>query len=687
MCQLHRVSFAPDLVLQQIPPPYGLPAFQRAAQSLGLECLTRNAGLSDLHELPLPCLAVINSRAATADVTALTRKAGDSHPAHYALAIVLRCDANRILYIEEGSPNPESSTLSDFACRYAGMVMLLGREERCHVAQEQDAENSGSFGFRWFVPELLKHKAIWRDVLLASLTIQLMGLATPIFTQIVIDKVIVHHTMNTLIVIGVALFAVIVFSAGMNWIRQYLVLHTGNRIDGILGSQVFEHLFKLPVRYFENRSTGTLVARLHGVETIREFLSGAAVTVILDVPFVLIFLAIMLYYSWMLTLIVLALSLVTVALCVAITPLLRKRINDQFMLAARNQAFVTEYVAGIETVKALQLEPQLRDRFGEMLASYLGAGFKTRQLSNTYNVAASLLEQMITLSVLCVGAWIVMNNLGMTIGMLVAFQMFASRLSGPLLRMVGLWQEFQQADIAVKRLGDVMNAPAEPYAMVSGHESLMRGKIEFKDLNFRYNDRLPLLYRDLNLTVEPGQCIAIVGPSGAGKSTLAKLLQGFYEPTGGSILIDGHEIRTLSANELRRYFGIVPQETILFSGTIIENLSLANPHATFQQVIGACKLAEIHDVIEKLPEGYQTRIGERGIGLSGGQKQRIAIARALLKRPRILLFDESTSNLEQRTARQLVRTINRLKGTATMMYVTHQVPAELQVDRTIVLGQ
>ncbi len=678
ICQLRRIPFAPNIILQQIPPPYGLLAFQQAAQALGLKSSVRSAAPAELPALPLPYLAVLRPGAAAAE-------SAGAEPHH--LAILLSCDAERVLYIEEGGQRPVASTPAEFAAKYAGTVLLFAPQSAALGADAAAPESAPQFGFRWFVPELLRHKSIWRDVLLASLTIQLMALATPVFTQVVIDKVIVHHTMNTLIVIGIALIVFMLFTAGMSWVRQYLVLHTGNRIDAVLGAQVFAHLFKLPPRYFEHRPTGTLVARVHGVETIREFLSGAAVTLILDVPFLLIFLSIMFYYSALLTLITLAILGLIMVLSIIITPLLRARINQQFLLGARNQAFLTEYISGMETVKSLQMEPQLASRFGDYLASYLAAGFKTRQLSNTYNVAANSLEQLLTLGILCVGAWLVMTNAGMTIGMLVAFQMFASRLSGPLLRMVGLWQEFQQADIAVKRLGDVMNAPTEPYSMTPSRETVMHGRIEIRNLSFRYGDNLPYLYRNLSLGIEPGQCIALMGPSGSGKSTLAKLLQGFYQPGDGSILIDGHDIRHLSANELRLYFGVVPQETILFSGTLYDNLILANPHAGFHDVIQACKLAGIHDTIEQLPEGYQTRIGEHGAGLSGGQKQRIAIARALLKRPKILIFDEATSNLDSATAESFAKTINQLKGKVTMLFITHRVPAGLQVDATVELNK
>jgi subfamily B ATP-binding cassette protein HlyB/CyaB len=270
--------------------------------------------------------------------------------------------------------------------------------------------------------------------------------------------------------------------------------------------------------------------------------------------------------------------------------------------------------------------------------------------------------------------------------MLVAFQMFAARLAQPMLRLVGLWQEFQQAAIAVKRLGDVMNAPAEPYTVLPARSATDLVDIEFSDLSFRYGENLPYLYQRLGLRIRPGATVALMGPSGSGKSTLAKLLQGFYLPTDGQIRLNGRDTRNLAANELRAYFGVVPQETVLFSGTIYENLILANPHASFQQVVQACRMAEIHDVIERLPNGYQSTIGEHGIGLSGGQRQRLAIARALLKRPRILIFDEATSSLDGETAEQFARTVNQLRGRVTMLFIAHQLPRSLQVDEIVRLG-
>jgi subfamily B ATP-binding cassette protein HlyB/CyaB len=309
-----------------------------------------------------------------------------------------------------------------------------------------------------------------------------------------------------------------------------------------------------------------------------------------------------------------------------------------------------------------------------------------KQIANTYNVVANGLEQFMSLMILVVGAYTVMHNSDFSIGMLVAFQMFASRVSQPMLRIVGLWQQFQQANMSVQRLGDIMNAPAEPYSILPGRLREGKGKIEIEKLSFRYGDNLPYLYQDFALTVNPGKVVAIMGPSGSGKSTLAKLLQGFYVPADGQIKLDGNDIRYLSANELRHFFGVVPQETILFSGTIYDNLLMANPHATFDQVVHFCKMAEIHDTIESLPQGYQTEIGERGVGLSGGQKQRLAIARALLKQPKILIFDEATSSLDAHTAEHFAATINTLKGRVTMLFITHALPKTLMVDEVVRIG-
>ena len=686
-CALNRKPFDPDLLIKQFPPPYSSDSLIHAARALGFKIKRRDGASATLANLTLPCLAVMHETDDTANGRAevpANLSGAESRTCHPA--IVVQMNDVTVTLFEVGTNTPKTMDRANFAERFTGTAFQLALEAKAISDPDGALSNQATFGFHWFIPELLKHKRIWRDVLIASFVIQLLALGTPLFTQVIIDKVVVHRTQSTLIVIGIGLAVFMVFSALLSWVRQYLVLHTGNRVDAVLGAAVFEHLFKLPPRYFEHRPTGVIAARLHGVEIIREFVASTAVTLILDLPFLLIFLAIMFYYSVMLTVVALSMIAVIVVMSLFVAPLFRNRLNEQFLLGARNQAFTTEYVAGLETVKSLQMEPQLNARYSDYLAEYLRSGFSVRQIGNTYNVVSNGMEQMMTLLILVLGAYIVMNNTNFTVGMLIAFQMFASRLSQPMLRLVGLWQQFQQANLSVQRLGDIMNAPAEPYSILPSRLHQGKGEIIIEDLSFRYAENLPYLYQNFNLKVAAGKVVAIMGPSGSGKSTLTKLLQGFYVPACGTIKIDGNDIRYLSANELRHHFGVVPQETILFSGTLYDNLLMANPHATFEQIVHACRMAEIHSAIEALPQGYQTEIGERGVGLSGGQKQRIAIARALIKQPKILLFDEATSSLDATTAEHFAATINQLKGKVTMLFIAHALPKNLLVDEVVRIG-
>jgi ATP-binding cassette, subfamily B, bacterial HlyB/CyaB len=651
-CTLNRIAFDPELALGQYPAPHTESSLITAARALGFRIKAMHVTPAKLAGLTLPCIVALKNA---------------KDPAQFHLAILTQCDGTNCVLFRAGHDQPSVLSLAELSLEFTATGNMAGKgiayqlKAQAAAVTDPDAQAeqgagtpaTRNFGFKWFVPELLKHKQVWRDVLLASLVLQLIALATPLFTQTIIDKVVVHRTQSTLIAITVAMAIFVVFTALLSWVRQYLILHTGNRVDAVLGFTVFDHLFKLPPRYFQHRPTGVVAARLHGVETIREFIASAAVTLILDFPFLLICVGLMFYYSVSLTLIALGILAVIAIASLIMAPIFQARLNQQFLLGARNQAFLTEYIGGFETVKSLQMEPQLKSKYADYLATYLQAGFHTKQIGNTYNTFASTLEQLMTLLILVIGAYTVMTEPTFTIGMLVAFQMFAGKLSQPMMRLVGLWTQFQQASLSVKRLGDLMNAPIEPYSLTPQrhlNDASHPGQIDLAGLAFRYADDLPLLYENLNISIRPGTTVAIMGGSGTGKSTLAKLLQGFYLPTAGQIKIDGIDARHLSANALRMYFGVVPQETVLFSGTLYENLQLANPNATFEQIVQACQMAEIHHVIQALPKGYQTEIGERGAGLSGGQKQRIAIARALLKRPKILIFDEATSNLDQSTA-------------------------------------
>ena len=687
LCVLHGQGFSPGLTEREFPPPHRLSSLMAAARAAGLRCevlglpIDAPCQLSDALgrlQLPLlvalktdadagpgPCLAIVSQR--------LSSDAASGREASFAVFVA-------------PEPDPVTWTLEQLQGSLSGSAwQTRPRRER---PRDPDALASlrPSFGFGWFVPELLKHRGVWRDVLLASLALQTASLATPLFAQAIIDKVVVHHTQSTLLAIAVALAVLTLFGAALTWVRQYLLLHTGNRVDAVLGAAVWKHVLGLPLRYFERRPTGVVAARLQGVETIREFIASAAIGLVLDLPFLALAVILMLWYSPLLSSVVLVLLGLIAAISAAVAPMFQYRLNEQFLLGARLQGFVTEHIAGIETVKCLQMEPQLRQRQADYLAAYLRSGFRARQLGNTYQVSANTLEQVMTHSILLLGAWVVMRDANFTIGMLVAFQMFSSRLSQPAMRLVGLWTQFQQARLAVQRLGDVMGMATEPMAVQPHRDGQGRGLIEVMGLAFRYADDQPMLYSGFDLTLQPGELVALMGPSGCGKSTLAKLLLGFLQPAEGQIKLDGVDIRHLAANELRSAFGVVPQDTTLFSGSILDNLRAARPGATMDQATQATRMAGLHDTIEALPQGYQTEIGERGVGLSGGQKQRLAIARALLKRPKVLIFDEATSALDLATAEAFATTVNRLKGQVSMVFIAHSLPLGLKVDRVINLG-
>ena len=579
LCGLFRIPFDAALIAQNFPPPITLGTLHEAARALGIKTGHGARPDADWQSVPLPAIAFITPEsvcssdgvAESGNTDGGETVVAPASPQDPVLApiLIVKASTDRLLYFRPGSQTPETMSAIEANTRLTPELLLVAKEAAASSQSDADTAIPGfttekkHFGFGWFSKELLKHKTIWRDVLLASLAIQLVGLVTPLFTQVIIDKVVVHQTQSTLIVLGVALVMFMLFTSGMTWLRQYLVLHTGNRIDAVLGSQVLRHLLRLPLPYFEQRPTGTLVARLHGVETIREFVSGAAVTLILDLPFLCIFLAVMFAYSWQLSLIAVGLLGIIALMSFFIAPLFREKLNTQFMLGARNQSFLTEYVSGMATVKSLQMEPDIDRKYGDLLSQYLAAGFSTKQIGNTYNVIANGIEQVMTLSILIVGAVLVMRNEGFTVGMLVAFQMFAGRMSQPMLRLVGLWQEFQQANIAVKRLGDILDMPQEPHTLTPQREQAGQGNLAIKNLAFHYGEQLPWLYRNLDVSFKPGHLSVIMGPSGCGKSTLAKLILGFYQPQEGQIHLDGKDIRYLAANELRSVFGVVPQAILM----------------------------------------------------------------------------------------------------------------------------
>jgi subfamily B ATP-binding cassette protein HlyB/CyaB len=670
--------FSRAVTLQACPPPHDMCSVHRALSEFGFDCMLVQGAVSmcDADDL---WFALI-------DEGARPRRDGDTPTSHESSAPLLQLvqlhasrDGRSHHVSDHRSAAPTAMAPESFQEVYAGHSLRVRRKPIEVVPEPDPGMSVDRFGFAWFGREMRRYRKVWVEVLFAALCIQLLALTVPLLTQAVIDKVMTHRTANTLIVIAVAFLFATIFSGLLAWLRQYFVLHAGTRIDAVLASDVFSHLLHLPARYFEQRPTGVLVARMQAVETVREFLTGAALTLVLDLPFMLIFAAIMYHYSPTLTWVAVSFLGLILLLSALGTPALRRAIDAQFLSGARQQAFITERLAGMETVKSLQLEGVLGQRFESLYGVYLRTGLRTRLLSAGIGLGAQTVEQLLTVSVLCVGAWMVIEGGAMTVGALVAFQMFASRLTAPALKIAGLWQEFQQVYVAVRRLADIMDSPREPMRGEGMRAAGGVAWLQCADLGFRYLDG-PWVFRGLSFELKPGGCAAIVGPSGSGKSTLVRLLLGFYLPEEGAIRIDGANTAALAANEVRAYLGVVPQETRLFTGSILQNLLDAAPGATFEEVVSSCRAAGIHDVIQAMPAAYLSRIGENGTGLSGGQKQRLAIARALLKGARILVFDEAMSSLDPDLADAFVGTINGLRGRVSVIFIGHRLPERLQPD-------
>ncbi|HNO34942.1 MAG TPA: type I secretion system permease/ATPase, partial [Nitrospira sp.] len=507
----------------------------------------------------------------------------------------------------------------------------------------------------------------------ASFFLQLFALLTPLFTQVVIDKVLVHKGFTTLHVMAVGMLALALLDALLGGLRTYLFAHTTNRIDVGLGSQLFRHLLALPLAYFEARRVGDTVARVRELEQIRQFLTSNAVTVVLDVVFTIVFLGVMWIYSPTLTLVVMASLPLYVLLSVLITPTIRARLHEKFNRGAENQSFLVEAVSGIQTVKALAVEPPLQRRWDEQLAGYVQASFRATNLIAVAGQAATCIQKSTTIAVMWVGAYQVIDG-ALSIGELIAFNMLSGQVTGPLLRMVNLWQEFQQVGISIQRLGDVLNAKAEPsYNPNRTTLPQIAGQIVFDDVGFRYRIDGPPVLQHVSLTLQPGQIVGVVGRSGSGKSTIAKLVQRLYVPERGRVLVDGVDLAQIDPAWLRRQVGVVLQENFLFNRSVRDNIALTDPGLSMDRVIHAAKLAGAHEFILELPDGYDTIVGEHGCALSGGQRQRIAIARAVVANPRILIFDEATSALDYESEAIIQRNMAQICKGRTVIIIAHRL--------------
>ncbi len=543
----------------------------------------------------------------------------------------------------------------------------------------KDPEN---FSFAWFLPSIWRYRRPLANVLLASFVLQLFALVTPLFFQVVIDKVLVHRSLSTLYVLVVGLVTVHVFDTVLQYLRTYALNHTTNRIDVELGQRLFAHLLRLPIAYFETRPAGQTVARMRELETVRTFLTGQALTCGLDLLFTVIFIAVLFAYSVTLTIIVLATLPIYVLIAAVIGPGLRERIKEKFNRGALSQQFLVETVVGAQTVKAAAVEPAMRAEWEERLAAYVRTGFSASMLAAGGQGAIQFVNKLSTTLILLFGADAVMRG-EMTVGALVAFNMIAGQVAQPVLRLSQLWQDLQQVRISVARLGDILDAPPEPGNRAMAGLPPPRGAIEFRNVSFRYRPSGQDVLRNITLSIRPGEVIGIVGPSGSGKSSLTKLVQRFHIPQEGQVLLDGIDLSHVDPSWLRRHIGVVLQENLLFNRSLHDNIALADPTTSRGKVVRVAKLAGADEFIARLPEGYDSAIEERGANLSGGQRQRIAIARALATDPRILILDEATSALDYESEHVIQSNMQEIVRGRTVLIIAHRLSAVRNANRIV----
>jgi len=664
LARFHSIAVEPDQLVHEFCSNgefFSVSDILLAARKLGLSVKRATTRLDRLKTTPLPAVAL------------------DRNGRYFILARVDQQEgATKVLIHDPVIERPEILSTEEFNARWSGDLILF-------TSRASLASDLAKFDFSWFVPAVVKYRKLLIEVLLVSFVLQFFALVTPLFFQVVTDKVLVHRGLSTLDVIAVGLLAVSIFEVTLTALRSYVFAHTTSRIDVELGARLFRHLLSLPLAYFQARRVGDSIARVRELENIRSFLTGNALTLVLDIIFSIVFISIMFFYSsWLTLIVVLSLPLYGV-MSGALIPLFRLRLQEKFNRSAENQAFLVETISGIDTVKAMAVEPQWTRKWDQQLAAYVAAGFRTSTLATIANNGVNLIGKLVTLAIMYFGAKLVIDG-KLTVGQLIAFNMLAGHVSQPIMRLAQLWTDFQQTGISVQRLGDILNTRTE---IASAKSSLppLKGEIVFDDVIFRYRpDGQPVL-RDVKLTVRPGEVIGIVGRSGSGKSTLTKLVQRLYVPERGRVLADGVDLALTDVSSLRRQIGVVLQENVLFNRTIRENIALTDPAASLESVMLAARMAGAHDFITELTEGYDTMVGEHGSTLSGGQRQRIAIARALMSNPRILIFDEATSALDYESERIIQENMRTICRGRTVLIIAHRLSAVREANRIIVMDR
>ncbi len=647
--------------------PFTVEKLLLAAQTLGMKAQLVAQPTERLDHAPLPAIAL--DRNGEFFILAKYDQGGNAPSAANAPKIA------RVLMQKPGE-QPAILDLNDFLARWTGQLIFL-------TSKASFAGDVAKFDFTWFIPAIVKYRKLLAEVLLISFVLQIIGLVTPMFFQVVMDKVLVNHAMKTLNVIAIGLILATLFQATLTAIRTYVFSNTSSKIDVELGAKLFRHLLNLPIAYFQARRVGDSVARIRELENIRSFLTGNAVTLVMDLLFSFVFLAVMYWYSPLLTLIVVISIPFYMAISMVFTPIIRSRLNEKFNRSAENQSFLVETISGIDTVKAMAVEPRWVHKWEQQLASYVASGQSVTNVGMLASGGVTLVSKLVTAAIMWIGAGLVVDG-KMTVGELVAFNMLSSQVSSPILRLAQLWNDFQQVGISMSRLGDILNARTE---VVGQKTRLPRvvGTIEFDQVSFRYRPDAPDVIRAINFKIAPGEVIGIVGRSGSGKSTLTKLVQRLYVPDRGRVLIDGQDIGIIDTASLRHQIGVVLQENTLFSRSIRDNIALSNPSLPIETIIEMAKLAGAHEFICELPEGYDTKVGEHGTGLSGGQRQRIAIARALITNPRILIFDEATSALDYESEKIIQDNMRQICQGRTVIIIAHRLSAVRDANRIIVV--
>lgn len=660
LLRFHQISIDPAQISHQYSgSQIGVTEMLSCAKRLKIKARAVREDWAGLMKLPLPAIVELKDK---------------------TFVIVGKISADDVLVQIPSENRPRIIKRAEFQYDWTGRVVLMTRRATL-------ADVARRFDVTWFLQAMHKYRRLLTEVLVASFFLQLFGLVTPLFFQVVTDKVLTHRGFTTLDVLVVGLIAVSIFETVLGALRTYVFAHTTNRIDVELGARLFRHLVALPISYFESRRAGDSVARVRELENIRNFLTSSALTLVVDLFFTFVFLAVMFYYSPTLSWIVVGSFPFYIAISAGVTPIFRRRLEKKFDRGAENQAFLVESVGAMQTLKAMAIEPQMQRRWEEQLAGYVGSSFDVLSLGNWSSQAVQFISKIVTALTLYFGAHLVIEG-QLTVGELIAFNMLAGRVAQPVLRLAQVWQDFHQARVSIARLGDILNTTPEPTFNAS-RAALppIKGDITLDRISFRYRIDAPLALQDVSLKVSTGQVIGIVGPSGSGKSTLTKLVQRLYVPEGGRVLIDGIDLTVADVAWLRRQIGSVLQENVLFNRSIRDNIALADPGMNMERVIAAADLAGAHEFILGLTDGYDTMVGERGASLSGGQRQRIAIARALVMDPRILIFDEATSALDYESENIIQRNMRRIANGRTVLIIAHRLSAVRHADRIITIEE